>query len=183
MLTSLADAAIRHPRRLALAALAFLAIAALVGGPTAGLLQARDSFQDPSSQSARAKTVLEHATGGEPQAGVLALVNAPPGSPAVAWVASTIAGVPGVASVATPTGGHDPALVSRDGSESIVAATLRSAPNPDHVVTRIHASLTGRRDVTLGGTDVAGQQVGDQAKSDLGFAELLAFPLLALLSV
>src|SRR6516225_5327377 len=99
MLTSLANAAIRHPRRLALGALAFFVIAAVVGGPTAGLLQARDSFQDPSSQSAHAKALIQRATGSEPQAGVLALVTAPPSSSAVASVASTIAGVPGVASV------------------------------------------------------------------------------------
>jgi RND superfamily putative drug exporter len=183
MFSSLATTAIRHPRRLALAALAFLLIAGVVGGPTAGLLQARDSFQDPSSQAAHAKALLEHATGNEPQAGVLALVNAPPASPAVASTASTIARVPGVASVATPTSNHDPALVSRDGRESLVAATLRTAPNPDDVVSAIQASLKSRHDVTLGGTDVAGQQVGNQAKSDLGFAELLAFPLLAILSL
>jgi RND superfamily putative drug exporter len=183
MLTSLANAAIRRPRRLALAALAFFVIAAVVGGPTAGLLQARDSFQDPSAPSAHAKALIEHATGTEAQAGVLALVNAPPSSPSVASVAHTIAGVSGVASVATPESGQDPALVSRDGRESIVAATLRSAPNPDDVVTQIQASLKARHDVTLGGADVAGQQVGDQAKSDLAFAELLAFPLLALLSL
>jgi RND superfamily putative drug exporter len=183
MLRSLANAAIRRPRRLALGALAFFVIAAVVGGPTAGLLQARDSFQDPSSQSAHAKALIQRATGSEPQAGVLALVTAPPSSSAVASVASTIAGVPGVASVATPASGHDQALVSRDGRESIVAATLRSRPNPDHVVTRIQASLKDRHDVTLGGTDVAGKQVGDQARSDLGFAELLAFPLLAILSL
>jgi RND superfamily putative drug exporter len=117
------------------------------------------------------------------QAGVLALVNAPPSSSAVASAAVAIARVPGVASVATPASSHEPALVSRDGRESIVAATLRSAPNPDDVVTQIQASLNFRHDVTLGGPDVAEQQVGDQAKSDLAFAELLAFPLLATLSL
>ena len=33
----------------------------------------------------------------------------------------------------------------------------------------------------LGGGDVAGQQISSLAAKDLGFAELLAFPLLALL--
>ena len=37
--------------------------------------------------------------------------------------------------------------------------------------------------MTLGGADVAGKQVGQQALSDLGFAEALAFPLLAILAV
>ena len=183
LLTSLANAAIRRPRRIALAALVFVLLAAVVGAPTVGLLKARDDFQDPSSQSAHAKALIERATGSEPQAGVLALINAPPLSPAVASAAATIARVRGVASVATPASTHDRALVSRDGRESLVAATLRSAPYPDDVVTAIQAAVHGRHDVTLGGTDVASTQVGDQAKSDLAFAELLAFPLLALLSL
>lgn len=37
--------------------------------------------------------------------------------------------------------------------------------------------------MTLGGADVAGKQVGEQALTDLGFAEALAFPLLAILAV
>jgi RND superfamily putative drug exporter len=37
--------------------------------------------------------------------------------------------------------------------------------------------------VALGGDSVAGEQVGGQATSDLAIAELIAFPLLALLSV
>jgi uncharacterized membrane protein YdfJ with MMPL/SSD domain len=40
-----------------------------------------------------------------------------------------------------------------------------------------------RHDVTLGGGDVAGKQVGEQALTDLAFAEALVFPLLAILAV
>ena len=158
----------------------------MLGGPTAGLLNARNSFQDPSSEAARAEaaraqTVIQGATGSEPSAGVLALVSAPPSSPAVASVASTLAAVPGVASVQTPARSHDPALVSRDGRESLVAATLRSGDGT--VVKAIQSALRGRTDVRLGGSDVAGEQVGAQATQDLGFAELLAFPLLAILAL
>ena len=183
MFSSLANLALRRPRRIAVAALLFLLVASAIGGPAAGLLNARNSFQDPSSEAARAQTLIQSATGSEPSAGVLALISAPPSSPAVASVASTIAAVPGVASVATPASSQNPALVSRDGRESIVAATLRSAPDPSTVVKAIQSSLQGRKDVLLGGSDVAGEQVGAQATTDLGFAELLAFPLLALLAL
>jgi hypothetical protein len=44
------------------------------------------------------------------------------------------------------------------------------------------AGLHGRPDVLLGGSDVAGEQTGKQATSDLGFAEAIAFPLLAILA-
>jgi len=183
MLTAVARLSLRAPRRLAAAALVVFLVFAVVGGPTTGLLKDRNSFQDPSSQSARAEHAIERATGREFNPGVLALVDAPPSSPEVAEVAQLIAGVSGVASVATPAGGHDPALVSRDGRQSIVAATLRTAPYPDDVVKAIQARLAGRHGVLLGGNDVAQEQVNSQATHDLAFAELLAFPLLLILSL
>ncbi len=183
MLSSLSQLALRHPRRVAVAALVFLVVAGVLGGPTAGLLNARNSFQDPASQSARAEKLIQQATAHESTPGVLALVSAPPSSPAVASVARAIAAVPGVASVTSPATGHNPALESRDGTQSLVVATLRSAPDPDTVVKSIQSALAGRSDVKLGGGDVAGQQVGQQATMDLALAELIAFPLLAILAV
>ena len=49
MFSSLANLALRRPRRIAVAALLFLLVASAIGGPAAGLLNARNSFQDPSS--------------------------------------------------------------------------------------------------------------------------------------
>jgi uncharacterized membrane protein YdfJ with MMPL/SSD domain len=51
------------------------------------------------------------------------------------------------------------------------------------VVSRIQAALQGQPDVRLGGADVAGQQTGQQASADLGLAEGIAFPLLAILAL
>lgn len=61
--------------------------------------------------------------------------------------------------------------------------TLGSGTDTDTGVSQIEAALHGRHDVALGGADVAGKQVGEQALTDLGFAEALAFPLLAILAV
>jgi uncharacterized membrane protein YdfJ with MMPL/SSD domain len=181
MFRSLANLSLRRPRRVAVVALILFMVAGVLGGPAAGLLKARNSFQDPSSPSAQALRTIERATGREPGPGALALVSAPPRSPAVASAARRIAAVPGVASVETPTTSR--ALVSRDGRKSLVAATFRSRPNPDDVAKAIKSALKGRRDIRLGGPDVAGEQVGAQAGRDLGFAELLAFPLLALIAL
>jgi RND superfamily putative drug exporter len=188
MLSRLADLAVAHPRRMALLALLAVIVAGVFGGPAAGLLKASNAFRDPNSDSARAETIVERATGAEASPGVLAVVAAPPDSPAVASVARTIAGVRGVAAVAAPTAATAAAaaptqgLVSADGRSSIVAATLHVG-GTDGTVTRIEDALHGRTDVTLGGGDVAGSQTGKQATADLGFAELLAFPLLAILSL
>src|SRR5215469_13424141 len=119
MLTALARMSLRAPRRLAAAALVVFLALAVVGGPTAGLLKDRNSFQDPSSQAAHAEQAIQRATGSESTPGVMALVDAPPSSPKVAAIAHLIAGVPGVAAVATPAGAHDSALISRDGRQSI----------------------------------------------------------------
>jgi uncharacterized membrane protein YdfJ with MMPL/SSD domain len=180
MLGRLANLALRHPRRVALVALVLLIAAGMFGGPAAGMLKARNSFADPSSASSREQQVIEHATGVEDSPGVLALVNAPPSSPNLAQTAARITAVTGVASVVTPN--QDRGLVSNDGHESLIAVSLRSAPDPNAVVGAITTAIKGERGVLLGGTDVAGKEVDTQASKDLGFAELLAFPLLALLA-
>ncbi len=183
MLRALANAAIRHPRRMALLALVVFALAGAFGATAVTLLNARNPFSDPSSPSARAEALLQQATGQEASPGVVALVTAPPGSPAVTSAARAIAGVPGVAAVAAPGPGHTAGLVSADGRSSLVVVTLRAAPDPDTVVAGIQTALHGRPDVLLGGADVAGVETGKQATADLGLAEAIAFPLLAILAL
>ena len=128
MLSMLASSAIRHPRRMLLLALAVFLISAAFGATAIGLLNARNPFSDPSSGSARAEQAIENATGRESSPGVVALVSAPPGTPAVSSVARAIAAVPGVAAVMAPAAGHGAGLVSSDGRVSLVVATLRAAP-------------------------------------------------------
>jgi RND superfamily putative drug exporter len=186
VLTSLTNIALRHPRRIAALTVVFFIAAGVFGGPTAGLLKARNAFQDPSSPSAQEQKAIEHATGAEDGPGVLALVSAPPASPLVAETARTIAAVPGVARVTVPPvtrpSNRRSPLISADGRSSLIAVTLGSADDPDAVVGAVSSALHGRRGVQLGGSDVAGKEIGAQATKDLGFAELLAFPLLAILA-
>jgi uncharacterized membrane protein YdfJ with MMPL/SSD domain len=183
MLSALADLASRHPRRMALTSLVVFVVAGVLGGPAAGLFKAQNAFQDPNSGSARAERLLKRLTGAETSPGVLVIVAAPPGSPAVASVARAIAGQPDVAAVAAPPAGRPSPLVSTDGRSSVVAATLRNGHDSDTGVSQIESALKGRRDVTIGGGDTAGKQVGNQALADLGLAEALAFPLLAIIAV
>ena len=189
MLGGVAGMAIRHPRRMAGYALAVFVVAGVFGGPALGLLNAANPFSDPSSASFRAEAAIQRATGEEASPGVLALVPAPPGSPAVTSVTRAIARVPGVAAVTAPGSadghgrGHDAGLVSTDGRSVLVAATLRATANTDTAVSGIQNALHGRTGVLLGGGDVAGTQTGKQAQKDLGFAEAIAFPLLAILAL
>ncbi len=182
MLTALARVAARRPKRILLLAFGAFVVAGVLGGPAAGMLNARNPFNAPHSQSARAEQIVQNATGQEIDPGVLALVPAASGSTEVTSVAAAIGKVPGVASVIAPAAGQQSPLVSSDGRSTVVAATLSNSPNSSTIVAHIQSALKGLPGVQLGGADVAGVQIGKQALKDLGFAELLAFPLLAILA-
>src|SRR5436305_11684710 len=174
MLLSIARIATRQPRRVALVSLVLFVVVAVFGGPAAGLLSVSNQFDDPSSGVARQRALLERATGAEPTPGVLVLVNAPPGSGTVRALARQGARAPGVAGLAKPIG-------SRDGRWTLIAVRLRAGAGVKPVeagIRRIAPPGT-----LVGGADVAGEQTGGQASTDLGLAELLAFPLLALISL
>ena len=180
MFASVARVSARRPRLIAaLGLILFIAFGAF-GGPATTLLNANNGFQDPSSPSAREQAAIQRVTGLEPSAGVLALVAAAPGSPELARVARIIGATPGVARVVAPPPHGSSALVSRDGRQSLLAVTLRAAADDKQVVDALTARVPHA--VRLGGPDVATVQVSSQASTDLGFAEMLAFPLLALLA-
>jgi len=180
MYASVARVASRRPRTIAAFALILFIAFAAFGGPATTLLNASNGFQDPSSPSAREQAAVQRLTGVEPTAGVLALVPASPASAELARTARVIAAVPGVARVVSPTPHGRSALVARDGRQSLLAVSLRAGAEAKLVVDAISARVPSG--VRLGGPDVAGVQVSSQASKDLGFAELLAFPLLALLA-
>ena len=187
MFTALSNLALRRPRRMAVLCLVFFAAAGVYGGPAAGMLKAHNGFQDPSSPSSREQTMIQNATNAEDAPGIMVIVDGPPTSRRVRTVARLLRGVPGVASVMKPPPtrrsiGRSP-LVSRNGRLSVVAATLYWRYDSNSVVNRIKTALRRVGRVLLGGYDVAGQEISSQATKDLGFGELLAFPLLVILSL
>jgi uncharacterized membrane protein YdfJ with MMPL/SSD domain len=183
MLGRLANLACSRPGRVAALGAVLFVVVGVIGGPAPGSFAASNAFDDPASQSTRAREQIERATGEAASAGVIALVRAPRSSTEVTGVARTLRGDPGIARVAVPPPSGPSPVVSADGRQVLVAATLRAGASDTDVVKRLQTALAGDHAVTLGGDAVAGQQVGDQATSDLAIAELIAFPLLALLSV
>ncbi|MFI4977931.1 MAG: MMPL family transporter [Solirubrobacterales bacterium] len=182
MLKRLADTGVRRPRRICLIALLMLIVTGAIGGAAPGALKARNDFEDPGSEAAAARTQLERATGVEPNPGVLALVEAPPGDGVAGQVARTLERDPAVARVATYANTGDPRLLSRNGGSTLIAASLRADAQPQDAVDRIERAFKGNDHVLLGGSDVALRQVDKQSSEDLGFAEVLVFPLVALLA-
>lgn len=175
----LASIATAHPRRFGLVALLTFLVVAVIGSAAPGSFDVPRAFVDPGSGSTHARDQIETASGQTAEPALVALVDAPPHSAKVAQVVRTLEAEPGVGQVTRPVPGSP--LVSRDGRKSIVTATISSAASEADVAERLQEH-DHDRGVELGGNAVAQAQVGEQATSDLATAELIAFPLLALLT-
>jgi len=100
-------------------------------------------------------------------------------------VAAELRAQPDVASVQSFYDTHDPAMVARDGRSTYVVAYFRARSDLQisNDAKLIEARFATRHDVKLGGDAVANAQVNTQVSGDLAHAELLAFPLIFLLSL
>ncbi|MEQ8834313.1 MAG: MMPL family transporter [Miltoncostaeaceae bacterium] len=186
----LAGMTARRPWRVMLVTFAFLVAAVIGGGTLTGSLSP-GGFEDPSAEFVEARDVLEAAGGESPAPAVIALVE--PGSDVrtgegratVERVAATIAADPQVARVLTAFDGAGDALISRDGMATYMAVFFTPVSESDQpaVVERITDSLAGEEGVRLGGAAAVGFQVTDVISDDLKRAELIAFPIIFLLSL
>ncbi len=189
MLSALANRISARPRRVLVVAALFTVFAAALGGPVAGLLDASGGFTDRDSDSAKAVERLDGATKERSDDNAILLVR-PGGSARSAAATAEVrrlgreaARVPGVSSVASAATTRDPRFVSRDEKATYVAVSLRASADEDAVRTALERRFGDRDGVTLGGALFANDQLGAQISEDLGRAELLAFPLLILLSI
>jgi RND superfamily putative drug exporter len=171
-------------------AIVFAALSGVFGGPVSQSLQA-GGFQDPSSQSSLALDRLEAATGMRADGGIIALVKTPEGAtsnPAmneVSRVAILIGADPDVAQVVTYYQTHDPSMVARDGSSTIVVGYWKKISDQEAVnaAARLEDNLKSDPNVKLGGFAAINHQLNNLITGDLARAETLAFPILFLLSL
>jgi RND superfamily putative drug exporter len=180
----------RHPWRVVASGVAFAAVCGIFGGPVAGLLQG-GGFNDPSSQSTAAANRLEAATGIRPDGGVIVVVNT--GQPVTSQVTKDevnrvtqlVAADPDIKVALNYYVTGSSALVSNDGTQTLVIGELRSMPDTEagKAAARIHGALAGDPAVKVGGFALANTQVQSQVSADLAHAEELAFPILFLLSL
>jgi uncharacterized membrane protein YdfJ with MMPL/SSD domain len=188
-MSSLANLLTRRPWRIVAIAVAFLAVAVLVGGPLTGNLTSA-GFEDPDAEFVAARDTLRDASGANPNPGVIALVS--PGSDvrtgagkaAVAKAAATIQADPDVARIITAFNGGGSALISEDGTKSYIATFMKpiSDDAAGDAAKRIRDSLESQP-VKVGGADAVGDEVGTIIGEDLAKAEMLAFPIIFLLSL
>ncbi len=176
MLARIADVASSHPRRLAAAVLLVLVLGLVFGASATNTLSAHNDFSNPASQSTHAREAIEAATGADPSAGVLALVAAPADSAQTAHVSALLRADHAVARMSGP-------IPSNDGASALLAATLRAGVDEHTAAEHVKALFASEGAVKLGGAAISGREVGAQATKDLGLAEALAFPLIAILAL
>ncbi len=181
MLRSLAHTLAARPRRTLIATLVFVVIAGVIGGPLAGALKSSGGFAPPNADSQLATNMLQRASGTEATPGLVLLVNTPAGAAAsrarIATVNSSLLKVTGVVKTTAP------AAVARDGRHVLVTGTLSAQADDKGSAKAAVTAFAHDHDVTVGGPAVANEQVNASVTHDLGFAELLAFPLLIALSI
>jgi len=189
MLSAIATLVDRRARRVVVVAVLGAVVAGAVGGSVAKRLSPYGA-NDPATQSVQARNRFEHATGRQLDAGVVALVQSgnvrsAPARHTVERVARELRSGPDVVRVVTYYDTHDRAMVARNGRSTYELVYFR--PLSDKRVQDDAKQLQQRfahvRKVKLGGVGLANLQVNQQVSHDLARAELLAFPLIFLLSL
>lgn len=182
MFTALARLANSHPRRILGVTVLFFVVAGVVGGPVAGLLNSdNDSFSDTSAASARAINQIQEASGQDAAPTVVAMVDTDD-TDALARTAEVLREEPAVAQVVGgPEMGEQ--FVSKDGSKTYFAAIYRNGADSDETTEHLRHELERVDGVDVGGVGPAFQEVNETVESDLIKAELIAFPLLFIVSL
>ncbi|HEY0318997.1 MAG TPA: MMPL family transporter [Solirubrobacterales bacterium] len=187
MFDALARLADGHARRVGLIAIAFFLVAAAVGGSVSSRLDPYGA-DDPATETVKARERLEDA--GLRTPAVIAVVeNAPVADrttrPRVEALENEVRERADVAAVTGYYDTRSPTFVSRDGDATYFAVSLK--PTGDKQMqdsgAAIADQLAKHPGVVVGGFAVAQEQVNKQVEKDLRKAEMLAFPLLFLLSL
>jgi uncharacterized membrane protein YdfJ with MMPL/SSD domain len=174
-------------KRVGLLALVFFLLAGAIGGSVADRLDPYGA-DDPATETVKAMDRLE-AAGLRVPAVIAVVQDAPVAEPATRRrVEALERQVRERADVAAVTGYYDtrsPAFVSRDGDATYFAVALKATGDKaqQEAGAEIADELGAEPGVVVGGFAVAQEQVNKQVEEDLKKAEMLAFPLLFLLSL
>ncbi|MFZ1155092.1 MAG: MMPL family transporter [Solirubrobacteraceae bacterium] len=185
----LAKLAVGRSRRILIVSGIVFLVAAAVGGPVVSIFKSENSdFQDPAAQNQQVLRTIEHATGQTATFGLAALVPSAgdarsnlAGQRESAHVLALLSRQPGFQRAIDYSSTHSPELVSRDGRHTLVLAAFAKQEDSIHAVEHVRAQLAGSG-VRFGGNDIAFEEVNKTTASDLQRAEMLAFPILLLLS-
>ena len=187
MFAALARLADRRARYVVAGAIVFFIAAGAVGGSVADRLYPYGN-EDSQTESIEANQRLESA--GFREAGIIVLIeDAPVDQPQtrrrVAEIERSLKDDPEVAQVTGFYGTGSTDFVSRDRNATFLSVALEPTDDKElqEAGERIRDDLVGEPGVRVGGPALAIDQVNEQVESDLQRAEMLAFPLLFLLSL
>jgi uncharacterized membrane protein YdfJ with MMPL/SSD domain len=186
MFDALARLADRRGKLVVGLAILFFAIAGAVGGGVADKLDPYGA-DDPATETAKASKQLQNA--GHRDTSVVVLIDGAVESPATkrqaAKIQTQLTRDPVVDSVRGFATTRQRDFVAKDGQAQYLAVTLKATDDKawQADAERIAEELAGEPGVKVGGPALAQAQVNEQVESDLKRAELLAFPLLFLLSL
>jgi len=190
----IADLTWKHPKAVLGGIAAFTLVAFTLGGGVEKRLKAA-GFSDPASDSKRAQTMLIERAGYAAEPWIVVLVtpksgtgplplNSPRLHREVGTLATRLRSIEGVGHVDNPLGGGAPQLIAPS-RRSLLLNGFFSTTDED--VGAAAAEKAGQRltspnlTVTVGGGAAAFNEVNDTVRTDLVRAEMIAFPLLALL--
>ena len=187
MLDGLARFIYRRRAWVAIGAVVFFVVAGGIGGSVASHLDPYGA-DDPATESVEADDLIE-AHGYRPTSLIVLAQNAPVGQgetkQRIEGIERQLRQRHDVARVTSyyDTGSRD--FVSHDGDATYLAVALRPTADKaqQDAASSIADELNGRPGVQVGGSALAQEQVNKQTESDLRRAEMLAFPLLFLLSL
>jgi uncharacterized membrane protein YdfJ with MMPL/SSD domain len=187
MFNALASLAERRGRRVVILAVVFFGVAGALGGTVADKLDPYGA-DDPATESVIADERAEAA--GFRDASVIVLIEdaapaTPTGRERISSIEQQVRSDPDVAEVNGYLGTQNPDFVSKDGSSTYLAVSLKPTDDKElqDAASRIDDELEGEPGVSVGGIALANEQVNKQVEQDLRTAEMIAFPLLFLLSL
>jgi uncharacterized membrane protein YdfJ with MMPL/SSD domain len=187
MFDALARFADGNARRIGIFAIVFFVLAGAIGGSVADRLDPYGA-DDPATETIEAREQLRDA--GLRVPAVIAVVkNAPVAEPATrARIEALERSVERRGDVRAVSGYYDTgsrAFVSHDGRSTYFAIALNPSDDKEwqEAGAAIADQLSEHPGVVVGGAAVAQEQVNKQVEDDLKKAEMLAFPLLFLLSL
>ena len=187
MFTGLASLAQRHAKRTVIFAAVFFVVAGALGGGVASKL-APYGDDDPSTESVQASDRLK-ADGYRDPSVIVLIQNTSPTTPTgqhrIRGIEEGLRANPDVAQV---TGYLDTAsndFISGTGNATYLAVSLKATDDKEQqdAAKRIADELQDQPGVSVGGIALAQEQVNKQVEKDLRMAEILAFPILFLLSL
>ncbi|HEX5929960.1 MAG TPA: MMPL family transporter [Solirubrobacterales bacterium] len=191
----IADLTWKHPKLVLLAVGAFVLLSLAVGRDVESHLKAA-GFTDSASESERAGALLRGSLGYDPNPGLVVVARSPEGgrldvsSPAVrqevARLSKEISQVEYIGRVANPLRERRATtLLARDGESLVLPVYLSTDDIQDAggiAAENVKPILAeSSLDVALGGYAAGFDETNDQTREDLTKAELIAFPILALL--